>query len=92
MKKNRLEGVFQARKQITREIEPPPAQRETEEAGRSNPANKGLYIHTSLYLSRKTHADVRIALMQDGGKQDLSGLVDKLLAEWLEMRKHEIGA
>lgn len=86
-KKNRLAGVFQARQQIERQAEPPPAQREAEEAGRSNPANKQLYIHTSLYLSRKTHGDAKIALLQDGGHEDLSQLVDRLLAEWLESRK-----
>jgi hypothetical protein len=89
VKKNRLEGVFQARREIAKEegSTPTPAQRETQEAGRSNPANRGLYIHTSLYLSRKVHGDVRVALMQDGGKMDLSELVDKLLTEWLEMRR-----
>jgi hypothetical protein len=87
MKKNRLDGIFQARRSIEKEVEPPPAQREAEEAGRSNPANKALYVHTSLYLSRKTHADVKIALLQEGGKEDLSELVDRLLAEWLEARK-----
>ena len=87
MKKNRLDGIFQARRSIEKEVEPPPAQRESEEAGRSNPANKALYIHTSLYLSRKTHGDVKIALLQEGGQEDLSQLVDRLLAEWLESRK-----
>jgi hypothetical protein len=87
MKKNRLDGIFQARRSIEKEVEPPPAQREAEEAGRSNPANKALYIHTSLYLSRKTHGDAKIALLQDGEKEDLSQLVDRLLAEWLESRR-----
>lgn len=86
MKKNRLQGIFPARRAIEKEGEPAPAQKETAEAGRSNPANKGLYIHTSLYLSRKTHADVRVALMQDGG-EDLSELVDRLLESWLDARK-----
>ena len=87
MKKNRLDGISQARRSIEKEVEPPPAQREAEEAGRSNPANKALYIHTSLYLSRKTHGDAKIALLQEGGKEDLSQLVDRLLAEWLESRR-----
>jgi hypothetical protein len=88
VKKNRLEGIFQARREIAKEegSTPTPAQRETQEAGRSNPANKALYIHTSLYLSRKVHGDVRIALMQDGGNEDLSQLVDRLLEEWLDRR------
>jgi len=34
MKKNRLDGIFQARRSIEKEVEPPPAQREAEEAGR----------------------------------------------------------
>jgi hypothetical protein len=87
MKKNRLDGIFQARRTIEKEATPPPAQRDAEEAGRSNPANKALYIHTSLYLSRKVHGDAKIALLQDGGKEDLSELVDRLLAEWLESRR-----
>lgn len=88
MKKNRLDGIFQARQAIDREAAPEPARRESQDAGRSNPANKALYIHTSLYLSRKVHSDVKIALMQDGGDVDMSELVDKLLVEWLEMRRH----
>lgn len=89
MKKNRLAGVFQARQTVEREqrIEPPPAQRDAEEVGRSNPANKRLYIHTSLYLTRKTHAEARAALLQDEGDEDLSQLVDRLLFEWLESRR-----
>lgn len=87
MKKNRLDGIFQARRAIEKESTPPPAQRDAEEAGRSNPANKALYIHTSLYLSRKTHADARAALIQDGSQEDLSQLVDRLLSEWLEARR-----
>lgn len=44
------------------------------------------FEQVSLYLRRDTHRDVQIALLREGRKQDVSELVESLLAEWL---RHE---
>lgn len=43
-------------------------------------------IQTSVYLTKKTHKQVKAALILDDGKEDLSDLVERLLLEWLHSR------
>ncbi len=43
-------------------------------------------IQTSVYLTKKTHKQIKAALILDDGKEDLSDLIERLLLEWLRSR------
>jgi soluble lytic murein transglycosylase-like protein len=58
----------------------------TRKKGRSNKANKADYQHTSIYISRAVHLDVKMALLKAGEEEDFSELVERLLKDWLAVR------
>ncbi len=49
---------------------------------RSNPD----FEQVTAYIRKRTHADVKIALLREGQRQEFSALVENLLAEWLASR------
>ena len=42
------------------------------------------YVQTTLYVERAVYADVRAALIREGG--DFSELVNRLLCDWIKKR------
>ena len=65
--------------------ETPPARKPGRPAvgKKSDPA----YAQVTAYVRKDRYRDVRIALLQDGDGRDFSGLVDGLLADWLDGRQ-----
>jgi hypothetical protein len=49
---------------------------------RSNPD----FEQVTAYIRKRTHADVKIALLREGQKREFSALVEDLLAGWLASR------
>jgi hypothetical protein len=49
---------------------------------RSNPD----FEQVTAYIRKRTHADVKIALLREGQRQEFSALVEDLLAGWLASR------
>jgi hypothetical protein len=47
-------------------------------AKRSDPA----YVGFTTYIRKDTHLKVKIALLQEGGRRELSELVEELLSKW----------
>jgi hypothetical protein len=47
----------------------------------------GRYIQTSIRIMEETRDAVKVALIQAGGKQDTSDLVQSLLENWLKSQK-----
>ncbi len=50
---------------------------------RSNPD----FEQVTAYIRKRTHADVKIALLREGQKREFSALVEDLLGDWLDSRK-----
>lgn len=44
------------------------------------------YEQVTAYIKKQTYKDIRIALLQNGGEQEFSDLVEELLHQWLEAR------
>ncbi len=42
------------------------------------------YQQATAYIPRQLHQDVKVLLIQEGGKQDFSELVEELLRKWVK--------
>jgi flagellar biosynthesis/type III secretory pathway ATPase len=57
--------------------------------GRGRPRGKRSdpnYEQISAYIAKKTHLEVKIALLQEGRGREFSELVEELLGHWLKTR------
>ena len=62
----------------------PPKKRGGRPKGKRSDPN---FEQVTAYIQKKTHQQVKIALLQNGKGQDFSELVDLLLSEWLSTQK-----
>lgn len=70
--------------------EPTPAVTEPQKKRGGRPKGKRSdpnYEQVTAYIKKETHQQVKIALLQNGGGQDFSELVDELLVKWLRTQK-----
>ena len=67
------------------EPSPPPQKRGRPKGKRSNPD----YEQVTAYIKKKTYKQTKIALLEQEEVEDFSGLVEKLLSEWLSTQKSE---
>jgi hypothetical protein len=67
-----------------RAVEPPaePRRRGRPRAKRSDPD----FGQITAYIRKRTHRDVKLALLQDGEGKEFSELVEELLNSWLKRR------
>jgi hypothetical protein len=86
-----------ARSQSTREIAAPEAQPRSVGRPRTGKRSNQEYRGITVYIKRKTHADVddllrkrrRAGLLSPGEPEDVSELVEQLLSEWYQQQGEE---
>lgn len=69
---------------------PPPSPPEAAPKRRGRPSGKrsdSEFVQVTAYIHKRTHRDVKIALLKSDGDRDFSELVEDLLAAWL--KSHE---
>lgn len=45
------------------------------------------FTQITAYISKKTHQEVKLALLQEGNNREISQLIEQCLSGWLEERK-----